>query len=423
VTQSGAAAWPDPPGGGPLGDGRFALVRFRPETVADLCAIVHEHVERGNAIYPQGGATALDYGGVPRRVGVVIDTRSLAQVIDYPHADMTITVQAGITALALQSILAEKNQRLLVDIPQADRATLGGVFATGTCGPRRFGFGRPRDQLIGVSFVTSEGVEVKGGGRVVKNVAGYDFPKLLCGSMGTLGIITQMTLKVRPLPEASALVWVPFSKLESVRGTLDQLNTSAARPVALELLGPSAAKAIGDPLSLPCGEWVLAIGLEDSAASVRWQINRLMIEMGRADLTIREGAESQSLWSALTEYQVAETGPVAALASMPPSRVVPFLEQVDPDRWSIQAHAGNGLVRMLALGEWSRGEAAADIDRFRAIAVREGGSMIVARCPTGWKDRLRVWGEPRPDWALAAKVKQALEPHGVLNPGRFVGEI
>ena len=149
---------------------------------------------------------------MPGRPGVAIDTRSLGRVIDYPHADMTITVEAGITAAALRAVLAEQNQRLLIDVPQADRATLGGVFATNTSGPRRFGLGRPRDQIIGVSFVTSEGVVVKGGGRVVKNVAGYDFPKLLTGSMGTLGIITQMTLKVRPMPEASAIVWVPFDQ-------------------------------------------------------------------------------------------------------------------------------------------------------------------------------------------------------------------
>ena len=98
-------------------------------------------------------------------------------MIDYPHADMTITVEAGITAAALRAVLAEQNQRLLIDVPQADRATLGGVFATNTCGPRRFGLGRPRDQIIGVSFVTSEGVEVKGGGRVVKNVAGLRLPQ------------------------------------------------------------------------------------------------------------------------------------------------------------------------------------------------------------------------------------------------------
>ena len=146
------------------------------------------------------------------------------------------------TLSALRAILAEQRQRLLVDAPDPDRATLGGIYATNTSGPRRYAAGRPRDQIIGVSFVTSEGVVVKGGGRVVKNVAGYDFPKLLTGSMGTLGIITQLTLKVRPIPEASAIVWVPFAGPEGRRRTLDQLNKSATRPVALEFLNGSAAR-------------------------------------------------------------------------------------------------------------------------------------------------------------------------------------
>ncbi len=226
MNQIAQPSWPDPPGAGPLGDGRTATTRLRPESVAELCRAVGESVREGLAIYPQGGGTALDYGGMPGRPGVAIDTRSLGQVIDYPHADMTVTVQAGITAVALNAVLAEHNQRLLIEIPQADRATLGGVYATNTYGPRRFGLGRPRDQIIGVSFVTSEGIEVKGGGRVVKNVAGYDLPKLLTGSMGTLGILTQMTLKVRPRPEASAFVWVPFANLSALGGTLDALNTS-----------------------------------------------------------------------------------------------------------------------------------------------------------------------------------------------------
>ena len=285
MNETAQPSWPDPPAAGPLGDGRPALARLRPETVVDLCQAVGEHAGDGLAIYPQGGATALDYGGIPGRPGVAIDTRSLCRVIDYPHADMTITVQAGITAASLHAVLAEQNQRLLIDIPQADRATLGGVFATNTSGPRRFGLGRPRDQIIGVNFVTSQGIEVKGGGRVVKNVAGYDLPKLLTGSMGTLGIITQMTFKVRPMPEASAIVWVPFTSLASLGGTLDALNTSGSRPVALDLLSAPAARIIGEPLNVPAGDWVLVIGLEDNATSVNWQINRLMIELGRADLT------------------------------------------------------------------------------------------------------------------------------------------
>ena len=189
----------------------------------------------GHAIYPQGGRTALDYGGVPRRPGVAIDTTGINRLIDYPFADMTITVEAGMTLSALRAILAEQGQRVLVDAPDPDQATLGGIYATNASGPRRYAAGRPRDQIIGVSFVTSEGVVVKGGGRVVKNVAGYDFPKLLTGSMGTLGIITQLTLKVRPIPEASAIAWVPFWNPEAS----PTRSTSSTRPTRGRLLWSS----------------------------------------------------------------------------------------------------------------------------------------------------------------------------------------
>ena len=268
--MSESVSWPGSAEGGELGDGKFAWATHRPGSIEDLLRVVREQSEAGHALYPRGGGTALDFGGTPRRPGVAIDVRSLDQVIDYPHADMTITVRAGITMSKLKAILDEHNQRLLIDAPEADRATLGGVYATNTGGPRRYGAGRPRDQIIGVSFVTSDANVVKGGGRVVKNVAGYDFPKLITGSMGTLGIITQMTVKVRPKPEASAVVWAAFPGVEAAGTALDGLNTSDARPMAIELLNPAAARLIGEPLGLPCAAdaWVLAIGVEDNRASV-----------------------------------------------------------------------------------------------------------------------------------------------------------
>ena len=239
---------------------------------------------------------------------MAIDTRSLCQVIDFPHADMTVTVQAGITAAALHAVLAEHNQRLLIDIPLPDRATLGGVYATNTCGPRRFGLGRPRDQIIGVSFVTSAAIEVKGGGRVVKNVAGYDFPKLLTGSMGTLGILTQMTLKVRPRPEASAFLWLPFPGLAPLQGTLDGLNTSAARPVALDLLNAAAALKIGEPLNLPSGD----VGSGHRAGRQR-DLGELAARptenrAGTGGSTVLSDSEAAAGWTALTDFMVAELG-------------------------------------------------------------------------------------------------------------------
>jgi glycolate oxidase FAD binding subunit len=415
--------WPETPLGGRLGDGRNASATDRPESVAALRQLVLDRVEQGHALYPRGGGTALDYGGIPRAPGVAIDTRALDRVIDYPHADMTITVEAGITLAALRAALSEQGQRLLIDAPHPDRATIGGVYATNATGPRRFGFGRPRDQIIGVSFVTSDGALVKGGGRVVKNVAGYDFPKLLTGSMGTLGILTQMTLKVRPKPEASALAWVPVASAESAGLALDRLNTSDTRPVALELLNPTGARLAGEALGLPVNGWTLVVGFEDNADSVRWQVDRLRVELDQTEIVVREGPDAEPLWAALIEFQDAEVGPISFVVNVLPSAVASFVNPLDPARWVVQAHAGNGIIRAQAVGDRPLEDVEPELRRLRADAVRLGGNLVLPRCPTEWKERLGVWGEPRADWAIAARIKHALDPRGVMNPGRFVGTI
>ncbi len=176
-------------------------------------------------------------------------------------------------------------------------------------------------------------------------------------------------------------------------------------------------------MNVSADDWVLIIGLEDNATSVSWQLNRLMIELGISNLTVFHNQEADAGWAALTEFSVAEPGPVSCVVSIRPSQVVPFVEATDPGRWAVQAHAGNGIVRLHALGEWTLDQAAAEVERFRALAAPDNGSVIVARCPTDWKLRLAVWGPPRADWRLARQVKQALDPNGVLNPGRFIDGI
>ena len=423
MTETSTLQWPETSANGVLGDGRFARATDRPSTVDELGEVVARRVGEGHAIYPQGGGTALDFGGIPARPGVAIDLRGLDRVVDYPAADMTITVEAGITLAALRRVLAEQGQRLVLDAPQADRATLGGIYATNASGPRRFGFGRARDQIIGIRTIDAQGQPVKGGGRVVKNVAGYDLPKLLTGSMGTLGIIAELTLKVRPLPEASALAWVRFRRWSDVVQALDRLNTSGTRPVAIELLNSIAAHRVGREGDLPVEEWVVVVGFEDNAESVAWQLDRLTLELGRTDLVFRQGEDSASLWSALVDSQADDTGPLTILVNLKPSVAMGFVATLDPSSWAIHAHAGNGIVRAHRQGEADLATIAPEVDRLRAEAVRLGGNLTLPRCPTSWKDRLRVWGEPRGDWAIAEKVKAALDPARVLNPGRFVGGI
>ena len=157
------------------------------------------------------------------------------------------------------------------------------------------------------------------------------------------------------MPEASAIVWVPFTSLASLGGTLEALNTSGSRPVALDLLSAPAARIIGEPLNVPAGDWVLVIGLEDNATSVNWQINRLMIELGRADLTVLQDEHAAAGWAGLTEFSAAELGPVSCVVSIRPSGVIPFVESIDPGAGPCRRMPATGSSAYMpwATGRWT----------------------------------------------------------------------
>src|SRR6516162_278862 len=241
-------------------------------SVEEVGGLVRQAAAQGQAVYPVGGRTMLDYGLPPTRPGLGIDLTKLDKIIDYPARDMTITVQAGITLAKLQETLATENQRLPIDVPRADQATLGGALATNASGPRRYGFGTLRDYVIGISVINDEGQEIKAGGRVVKNVAGYDLCKLFVGSLGTLGIITQVTLKLKPRPEEHALLTLGCGA-EAVGPLLDGLYRSRTRPVCLELLNAAAARQVGMAAGaeLPDAPWVIVVGFEGNREAVGWQ--------------------------------------------------------------------------------------------------------------------------------------------------------
>ena len=186
---------------------------------------------------------------------------------------------------------------------------------------------------------------------IVKNVAGYDFPKLLTGSMGTLGIITQVTLKVRPIPEASAIAWIPFHQASTIAEALDRLNTSGTRPIAIDLLNSEAGLLVGRVLSVPTAAWVLVIGFDDNADSVRWQIGRLKDELAQGDMVVIEHDRAATMWESLTEFQALKLGPISFVANLRPSQVVSFVDQlgealVDPGERRQRDRAGPRARRL-----------------------------------------------------------------------------
>ncbi len=401
---------------------------YLPTTPGELCRWMAENADgEQRPVYPVGGRTALRFGYPAAAPGITLSTAQLARVVDYPARDMTITVEAGIRMDDLAAVLKRERQRLAVDVAQAHRATLGGAIATNTSGPRRYGLGTLRDYVIGVSAVDALGRPFKAGGRVVKNVAGYDLCKALVGSLGTLGVITQATLKLRPAPEASALVWAAFDRLSLIDAALARLAVSSTRPMALELLLPGAATAIAAEagLDLPAHRPVLCIGVEGAPHEVQWQIDELTSELAEFhphDLVAVNALESLRLWFALTEYQVASDEPLTFQASVRPSQAVEFAACADQLGISVQAHAGNGIV----LGHLS--------DRATTLAAahsllaplydfvrRAHGVMTILNCPPDWAHGLPLFGDLSPAWELMRRLKSQLDPKNLLNPERFFG--
>ena len=388
----------------------------RPDSVAELAELVRGLAADRRAIYPTGGGTAMNYGGPPARPGVLIETARLDRVVDYPAADMTITVEAGVTLAGLQSTLAAQGQRLQVDAPRPDRATLGGIFATNSTGPRRLGHGRPRDQILGVRFVDAAGRLVKGGGRVVKNVAGYDLPKLLTGSLGTLGIVAELTLKVRPLPEATGFAIADFKTSDSLAKALEVLNTSKTRPVALELWNARSAGRFRGTFPEGSSNWRLLIGYEARRSAIDWQIDALRGELEVPIETARDDSAS-AIWRGLEDPPDLDPEAVALVASVRPSALTSFADRLDRAGWAIQAHAASGVIHADRSGpEDSMVE---EISEFRGDVEADGGSLVLAKLPSSLRPRLSVWGRQCPDWSLMARLKAALDPDNLLNPGRF----
>jgi glycolate oxidase FAD binding subunit len=402
--------------------GPFPVVR--PGSVAELCDLVRRAAADGRALYPLGGRTALELGLPPDRPGLGVDLRSLDQVIDYPARDMTITVQAGITLTRLREVLAAENQRLPVDVPRPDRATLGGALATNASGPRRCGFGTLRDYVIGISVVNDEGHEVKAGGRVVKNVAGYDLCKLYVGSLGTLGIITQVTLKLRPRPEEQALLAVACAA-DAVAPLIDGLHASRTRPVCVELLNDAAVRALDPDRRLPDTAWVVVVGYEDNYEAVLWQAEQAVADLaaaGVAGLDVWAGATAGWLWDALTEPASRPEATLTFKANLLPGATADFCRAAAalPEAPLLQAHAENGIVIGHVDGPLTLEQATSMLKALQDRATAAQGNVTLPRCPPAWKKTLPVWGVPRGDLGLMRRVKEQLDPRRLFNPGRFV---
>ncbi len=389
-----------------------------PDVVAAAC------VEQ-RPVYPVGGGTSLGLGAVADQPGVVLSLGKLNQLIDYPSRDLTVTVEAGMTMAKLAKHLAAEKQRLPIDVAVPQSATVGGVVAANLSGPRRYRFGTMRDYLLGLNVVDGTGKTFSAGGRVVKNAAGYDLTRLMIGSLGTLGVVTQVTLMVRPLAELSAFAVFPLPSLEKADSLLESLRACSLEPASIELV-------TGDryPEDLnPGAEATLWLGFEGSEIEVRWMLD-VAAQLGREqgfEVTVKDKLNLvDSIWHGLTEHAAVvpqnrrDTTLTVEVTALP-SKTVPAavrLREIDP-HVSLQCRAGNGVI----LGRFScePDRAAGLATEIRSAAETLGGRAVVTAYPLeSALDQQTIWGSPGPELRLMQRIKQQFDPEGILNPGRFI---
>ena len=393
---------------------------WNPATPDEFVQQLRDHVQNApTPITAVGGGTALDYLGNVAENAIGVQTKAWDSVIDYPARDMTITVQTGIRIAELQKILAGENQRLPIDIPQIEQTTLGGAIACNVSGPSRYGYGTFRDYLIGMTAVDGTGRLFSAGGRVVKNVAGYDLCKLMIGSIGTLGVLTQVTLKTRPICSGQSFVCGGFEAVQALQEAMHVLNLSETRPVILDVVsGSQQLEALGFPV-LP---YVLCCGFEGTDNEVAWQCERIQEEIAPAkpiEMGVVSGDQAKLLKQGLTEHAAQET-PLTFRIETTPSQALALLNNLRDRCQSIQAHAGNGVV-LGHLGDTVSDSQQAQqfISDTRATVVEHGGSLVVTHVCDEWKAGIDCLGPAPVTWTLMQGIRDQLDPQHILNPGHL----
>jgi glycolate oxidase FAD binding subunit len=363
-----------------------------PADRVELASIVRDLAAGGRTFAFVGGGTELELGNPPRALDAVIRTTALDRVLDYSPEDQTITVEAGMRLAALDVLLAQHDQVLPIDVGDRQNATVGGAIAVNAFGARRHRYGSIKDLIVGVEIVRPDGVVARGGGKVVKNVAGFDLPKLMVGSLGTLGGVASATLRVFPRPGVTRAVLV------------------AAAP-ASDLLRAALDDPSLDPLAVvhhPAQGGVV-LTFAGLAASVEGQIAHL------ATLAATHGAACEELDGDAQRRCAAAEAAVRCSGAW---------------RWTTSTGIARGLTVMqppetaLALSYPTLGVAlasAADDPALDAFAARREAGTVFHALPARVRERVDAWGEPPPSWRIMRALKHNFDPHGLCNPGRFVG--
>ena len=404
-------------------DGVAARFVARPRSVSEASQVLAAAAADGLAVAFAGGGSKLGLGNPPERVDLEVQTSGLGQVLEHAAGDLVVRAQAGVPLADLQAALAPAGQWLALDPPEP-RATVGGVVAANASGPRRLRYGTVRDLIIGITVVLADGTVAHAGGKVVKNVAGYDLAKLFCGSLGTLGMVAEAIFRLHPLPAATAVVTVQVeSPTEAGRAVL-RLRRSA--------LEPSAAELVVGELGWPGRLTVVFEGIQPGVEAQAAAAVELLGQVGQAAVAgpgQTEAALNQlgALPFEKAEFALKATFPPAELAGVLGDLVGGLLHFGGP----VSAHAATGVLWMAS--GLREGDLPADSPAFpmtvRAITeARErlaarGGSLVVVKASPELKRAVDVWGPATDAIGLMRRVKERFDPDRRMSPGRFVGGI
>lgn len=383
-----------------------------PQATAELAAVVSEAQKQDWRILVAGQGTKLSWGHPSRDIALVVSTQKLNRLIDHAVGDMTVTVEAGMRFADLQALLAEQRQWLPLDPAYPAQATLGGILSTRDAGSLRHRYGSLRDLCLGLSFVRADGQVAKAGGRVVKNVAGYDLMKLFSGAYGTLGIVTELTLRVYPMLSDTGTVAVT-GIAAAVAEMTQELLQSVLTPVGVDLWASSQT----DDLTL-------LVQFQSLPESVLAQIETIQVLARSRSLTatVLANPESGPL-EVLPEEILCQVGVLSAESA---SSLEAFRNLAAAQSLSMQGriHAGSGLGT-LQLGQIGENSAAdeAVLSAWRAHCKAQGGFLTILEAPVALKQSLDVWGYSGSALNAMRKLKEHFDPQGLLNPGRFVGGI
>lgn len=411
-------------------DGHVPKVVVLPASVQEIQEVLRFASKRDLSVMPAGAGTKLGIGNLPEKLDVVLATTRLNRVVEYEPADLTVTVEAGIRLAALQSVLAQHQQYLALDPPYADRCTLGGIVATNASGSLRMRYGAARNQVLGLRVVHANGTAVKSGGKVVKNVAGYDLNKLYIGAFGTLGIITEVTLKLSPIPAHEAILTADFQDVQSAVDTGLNIVGSQTLPMFVNLFINADVGSGETDKKKP----TLVVGFSGDPETVAWQLAQgqgIMEQNGVLGVTITEGESRGHLQETIREFPARDTNTedIIAKVNLKRTDIAEFAAQVIDASWArdaqVMALLGSGILYLSipVTSETDFRRLANTLTQLRQSATEARGNLIVETAPPELKQHIDVWGTVGDTLGLMQQVKTRFDAEGLLNPGRFISDI